>query len=65
ARDCWRHVDFIDEAFIRAAHADGCRVIAWTVNRADLMTRLAGWGIDAICTDDVALARTVFTGAEG
>jgi glycerophosphoryl diester phosphodiesterase len=65
ARDCWRHVDFIDEAFIRAAHADGRRVIAWTVNRADLMTRLADWGVDAICTDDVALARNVLTGTEG
>lgn len=57
ARDLWRHRDFIDEAFVRAAHAEGRRVVAWTVNDADLMRRLAGWGVDAVCTDDVALAR--------
>ena len=57
ARDLWRQRDFVDEAFIAAAHAEGRRVVAWTVNDAPLMRRLAGWGIDAICTDDVALAR--------
>lgn len=57
ARDLWRQRDFVDQAFIAAAHAEGRRVVAWTVNDASLMRRLAGWGIDAICTDDVALAR--------
>ena len=57
ARDLWRQRDFVDEAFIRAAHAEGRRVVAWTVNDAHLMRRFAHWGIDAICTDDVALAR--------
>jgi glycerophosphoryl diester phosphodiesterase len=57
ARDLWRHRDFVDEALIRAAHAEGRRVVAWTVNDAPSMRRMAGWGIDAICTDDVALAR--------
>ena len=57
ARDLWRQQDFVDESFILAAHAEDRRVVAWTVNDAPLMRRLAGWGIDAICTDDVALAR--------
>lgn len=57
ARDLWRHRDFIDEAFVRAAHAEGRRVVAWTVNDATLMRRFAAWGVDAVCTDDVALAR--------
>jgi glycerophosphoryl diester phosphodiesterase len=57
ARDLWRHRDFVDAALVRAAHADGRRVVAWTVNDADLMRRFADWGVDAICTDDVALAR--------
>lgn len=57
ARDLWRHRDFVDAALIRAAHAEGRRVIAWTVNDAALMSRLAEWNVDAICTDDVALAR--------
>ena len=56
ARDLWRQRDFIDEAFVTAAHAEGRRVIAWTVNDASQMRRLADWGIDAICTDDVLLA---------
>jgi glycerophosphoryl diester phosphodiesterase len=57
ARDVWRHLEFIDEALVEAAHAEGRRVIAWTVNDADQMTRLARIGVDGICTDDVALAR--------
>ena len=59
ARDLWRHHEFIDEALVQAAHAEGRRVIAWTVNEADQMTRLAGIGVDGICSDDVALARRV------
>lgn len=58
ARDLWRHRDFVDGALVRAAHAEGRRVIAWTVNDADTMRRFAEYGVDAICTDDVALART-------
>lgn len=57
ARDLWRHRDFVDEALVRGAHAEGRRVIAWTVNDAPMMRRMADWGVDAICTDDVALAR--------
>jgi glycerophosphoryl diester phosphodiesterase len=57
ARDLWRHRDFVDEALVRGAHAEGRRVVAWTVNDAATMRRMAGWGVDAICTDDVALAR--------
>jgi glycerophosphoryl diester phosphodiesterase len=57
ARDVWRHLEFIDEPLVAAAHAEGRRVIAWTVNQADHMTQLARIGVDGICTDDVALAR--------
>jgi len=57
ARDLWRHRDFVDAALVKAAHAEGRRVIAWTVNDAAMMRRFADWGVDAICTDDVALAR--------
>lgn len=62
ARDLWRQRDFVDEAFILAAHVEGRRVVAWTVNDAPLMLRLAAWGVDAVCTDDVALARDVLGG---
>jgi glycerophosphoryl diester phosphodiesterase len=33
-------------------------VIAWTVNDAEVMRRFAAIGVDGLCTDDVALART-------
>ncbi len=58
-RDLWRHTDFIDRELVDAAHAAGKRVIAWTVNDAVTMERFAGWGVDALCTDDVALAVAV------
>ncbi len=56
-RDLWRHWEHVDESLIHEAHASGSRVIAWTVNDAARMLRLADWRVDAICTDDVALAR--------
>ena len=60
ARDLWRHWEHVDEALVREAHEVSARVVAWTVNDAALMERLASWGVDALCTDDVALARTLF-----
>lgn len=59
ARDLWRHWEFIDAEFVDAVHAAGCRVVAWTVNDAAMMERFALLGVDALCTDDVGLARRV------
>jgi glycerophosphoryl diester phosphodiesterase len=58
-RDLWRQWPFIDADLIRAAHAEGARVIAWTVNSEAEMARLTSLGVDGLCTDDVALARRV------
>jgi glycerophosphoryl diester phosphodiesterase len=58
-RDLWRHWPFVDGDLVRAAHAAGARVIAWTVNDAALIELLAALGVDGLCTDDVALARRV------
>lgn len=58
-RDLWRQWPFVDEALVHAAHATGARVIAWTVNDPAVMERLAAMGVDALCTDDPALARRV------
>jgi glycerophosphoryl diester phosphodiesterase len=58
ARDLWRQWEFVDEALVQVAHAAGHRVIAWTVNDAEVMRRFAAIGVDGLCTDDVALART-------
>ncbi len=58
-RDLWRQWPFIDAELVGVAHAAGCRIVAWTVNTAPEMERLARLGVDALCTDDVALARQV------
>lgn len=58
-RDLWRQWPFVDAELVQAANAAGCRVIAWTVNSPAEMERLAAIGVHGICTDDVALARTV------
>lgn len=58
-RDLWRQWAFVDDALVQAAHTAGKRVIAWTVNDEAAMTRFAAMGIDALCTDDIALARRV------
>jgi glycerophosphoryl diester phosphodiesterase len=33
--------------------------VAWTVNDPAQMERLTALGVDALCTDDVALARRI------
>ena len=55
-RDLWRQWPFVDAALVQAAHAAGCRVVAWTVNDPAVMRGFADIGVDAICTDDPALA---------
>ncbi|HEY3286757.1 MAG TPA: glycerophosphodiester phosphodiesterase [Gemmatimonadaceae bacterium] len=59
ARDLWQLAEFVDEALVRAVHAAGGRVIAWTANAPEAIERLASWGVDGLCTDDVALVRRV------
>lgn len=44
--------------FIRAAHALGRPVYAWTVNRAAAMHTLLEWGVDGIVTDHPDMATT-------
>lgn len=56
ARDLWRQWPLVDAALITAAHAQRMRVIAWTVNDPATMRQLAALGVDALCTDDPALA---------
>lgn len=58
-RDLWRQWPFIDAELLQTAHASGARVIAWTVNDPFVMRHLAQLGVDAICTDDPALAQRV------
>ncbi len=56
------HVD-LTEAQIVEAQALGLAVLPWTVNRAEDMARLIGWGIDGLITDRPDRAREVMAAA--
>jgi len=60
ARDLWQYWEMLDEALVSAVHARGGRVVAWTVDDPAEMARLAALGVDALCTNDPALARATF-----
>ncbi len=57
ARDVWEQWEHIDADLVRDAHDAGARVIAWTVNDAEEAARLAGLGVDGLCTDVPAMIR--------
>ena len=59
ARVLWMAAELIDADLVAAVHAGGGKISAWTVNTPDEMLRLAGLGVDLLCTDDVALCRSV------
>ncbi len=44
-----------DGKLIELVHAAGKRVMVWTVNRAERMSELAAWGVDAIISDETEL----------
>jgi glycerophosphoryl diester phosphodiesterase len=43
--------DFLDELQVKQAHAEGIRVVPWTVNEPADWVRLLYWGVDGITTD--------------
>jgi glycerophosphoryl diester phosphodiesterase len=42
---------------VKEAHALGLRVLPWTVNQRDDMSRLIDMGVDGLITDDPAILR--------
>lgn len=48
---------WVTAELVEQAHAAGVKVNTWTVDDPEVMTRLAGWGVDGIVTNvpDVAL----------
>jgi glycerophosphoryl diester phosphodiesterase len=44
-----------DQALVETVHAAGKKMIVWTVNRAEGMQEFAGWGVDAIISDQTEL----------
>ena len=59
ARFLWMAAELIDADLVNAVHARAGRIAAWTVNAPEEMLRLASLGVDLLCTDDVALCRSV------
>jgi len=59
ARVLWMAAELIDADLVGAVHAGGGEISAWTVNTAAEILRLADLGVDLLCTDDVALCRSV------
>lgn len=55
ARDVWPHFSLVTSELVASAHAEGARVIPWTVNASDEATRLAALGVDGLCGDDVRI----------
>jgi glycerophosphoryl diester phosphodiesterase len=54
------HFTQIDVDLCKAVHAEGKKIVAWTVNDRERMRRLASWGIDGLISDDTeALVATL------
>jgi glycerophosphoryl diester phosphodiesterase len=58
----WQRRRVVTPRFIRGLHRHGIAVHIWTVNDADDMRRLLGWGVDGIITDRPDTMRSVLTG---
>ena len=52
-------ITILDEKFIKAAHAKGLQVHAWTINEPGEMKRLLELGVDGIVTDRVDLLNEI------
>jgi glycerophosphoryl diester phosphodiesterase len=50
------HHTLCSRAAIAASHRRGAPVLAWTANDPQIVSRLAGLGVDAIVSDDPAMA---------
>lgn len=48
---------------VSEAHHNNLAVFVWTVDDAISMQKLAGWGVDAIITNDIALGRRILGSA--
>jgi len=49
------HLKLVDQKLVEEVHASGQKIMVWTVNRETDMHRLAGWGVEAIISDETEL----------
>lgn len=59
ATDLWMEQSMVDRELVDRVHAAGGRVFAWTTDAPRRMRELAEYGVDAICTNQPAEARSV------
>lgn len=68
ATTLWQEWHFVDEDLVRAVHAAGLGVVAWTVNEPADLRRLAQLGVDGLCgnyPDRIRVAIGLGAGAQG
>ncbi len=58
ARVLWQEWRMIDASLVEQVHSAGHEIVAWTVDAAREIDRLARLGVDAICTNFPDRART-------
>lgn len=49
------HLDLLSRELVEEAHASARKIMTWTVNRSEDMLRFAGWGVDAMISDETEL----------
>jgi glycerophosphoryl diester phosphodiesterase len=49
ATTLWQEWQLVDEALVKAVHAAGCRIHAWTVNEVGDLEHLVRLGVDGLC----------------
>lgn len=59
ARDLWQERTVVDQDLVSAVHAEGGRVLVWTVDRPDEMRHLSSLGVDGLCTNFPDIGRRV------
>ena len=55
----------VGEAFVAEAHAAGLRVGTWVADEPDEVARLLDWGVDAVASNDAAMALEVLGARRG
>jgi glycerophosphoryl diester phosphodiesterase len=59
ATDLWMEQSMVDRELVDRVHDAGGRVFAWTTDAPRRMRELADYGVDAICTNQPAEARSI------
>lgn len=63
ALDVWPSREHVNDSLVESVHEAGGRVIPWTVNTGEQAVELAVLGVDALCTDLIAVLRAALSEA--